>query len=49
MSKSALPEEFSFPSPAPSSMSRKNPRDTEERDILDDLVIKEKVQQPAWK
>ena len=49
MSKNALPEEFSFPSPAPSNMSRKVPRDTEERDILDDLVIKEKVQQPAWK
>jgi hypothetical protein len=47
MNRNALPGDFAFPSPAQSTTSRKQMREVEERDILDDLVIKDKMFQPA--
>ena len=51
MVKNAFPEDFAFPSPAQSAMSRRTAKGKEERDLLDDFVVGDKLKQqaPAWK
>ena len=52
MVKNPFPEDFAFASPAPSSMSRRSIKnEKEEKDILDDFVVDDKLKQqaPAWK
>ena len=52
MVKNPFPDDFAFASPAQSSMSRRsNKNEKEEKDILDEFVVGDKLKQqaPAWK